>query len=487
MGLLDYIGQGIQSVQQGLNPQFEDQKKMIQDTIQSYREQTQSAGMPFPNTPVNLETATRLFESAKPLIMQRLMQKQQLGEQTQALTSTPPVPLDTNQFIQGMRQAGIASGQPISDDVLQKMSEAAKNNNGLGMRYPITPTETPFSTGAPKTLQSEQQNNQDIQTAKVFTPPEATQMFERSTQMAAAKAAKEARDVKNLRSPADNLMHDFAFDPATNGYTKDIGISEGQPHTPFSVYESGMRNDLINKGITDPAKQDMAIAKGWNAIELQRAIDLKGMNAANNVYDTQTGTKLPKVTLDQMTAEPGRYVSGSDWRVKAFDEVNKFDIPTRAFVSTIDKNVELLKKVESNYGGNQLAQILNTPINKVASLMGSGDYASIKMVLNSLANEIGKVESGSLGQRGVNDMQFRHYKESLNDNMPVGELLKVGQTAKELGQIRLGSWMEQRIRAKQSLGSPLNKEEMQYTDQQNKQSVISNTTRPPLDSFEKRK
>ena len=251
-------------------------------------------------------------------------------------------------------------------------------------------------------------------------------------------------------------------DPETNKWERKFEKqSSGEPKSDFTVFERGRRMQLNQQGVKDPMMQDLTISKEWEAMRQKDKTDLRGLAAARNVFDTKTGKVLPRITQDQIDAEPDRYLSATDPDVHGIIIANNFETPTRMFVNTIDKNFKTLKMVEKAYGGNQLVQILNTPINKLQGMIGSGELASIKLVLNSLAGEIGKVESGSLGIRGVDVTQFTHYKESLNENMPYGELLKVVETGKELGANRIDSIISEKARRKQNLGAPLTKDEQE--------------------------
>lgn len=76
----------------------------------------------------------------------------------------------------------------------------------------------------------------------------------------------------------------------------------------------------------------------------------------------------------------------------------------------------------------------NIPVNKLNELMGSGDLASLKLALNSVSQEIAKVEFNALGIAQLTDAASKFMAGIHDPSIPVGELIKVIDTGKSLGK-----------------------------------------------------
>lgn len=93
----------------------------------------------------------------------------------------------------------------------------------------------------------------------------------------------------------------------------------------------------------------------------------------------------------------------------------------------------------------QNPRFLNWPVNKLAEVMGSGDLASLKLVLNSVSVEVGKVEFNALGIQQLTDSAAKFMKDVHDENMKVGELLKVIDTSRALGDTGMSAITKQRV------------------------------------------
>ncbi len=82
----------------------------------------------------------------------------------------------------------------------------------------------------------------------------------------------------------------------------------------------------------------------------------------------------------------------------------------------------------------QNPRFINWPVNKLKEIMGSGDLAALKLALNSVSVEVGKVEFNALGIQQLTDSAAKFMNTVHDPNMKVGELLKVIETSKALGQ-----------------------------------------------------
>jgi hypothetical protein len=92
----------------------------------------------------------------------------------------------------------------------------------------------------------------------------------------------------------------------------------------------------------------------------------------------------------------------------------------------------------------QNPRFANWPINKLAQFIGSGDLASLKLALNSVSVEVGKVEFNALGIQQLSDSAAKFIKEVHDESLKVSELLKVIDTSKALGETGLDAISEQR-------------------------------------------
>lgn len=101
----------------------------------------------------------------------------------------------------------------------------------------------------------------------------------------------------------------------------------------------------------------------------------------------------------------------------------------RIHKTTDDVLIPLIKKWDL-----QNPRFANWPVNKLGEIMGSGDLASLKLALNSVSVEVGKVEFNALGIQQLTDSAAKFMNSVHDPNMKVSEILKVLDTSKALGR-----------------------------------------------------
>jgi hypothetical protein len=116
----------------------------------------------------------------------------------------------------------------------------------------------------------------------------------------------------------------------------------------------------------------------------------------------------------------------------AMGDIKKREQLQETFISKIEQNVKTLETAKKKYGG-EYNRLANIPINKLNEYLGSGDLASLKLVLRSISNEVAKVESGSLGIAEVSVTQAEAMNKIHDANMTLGDLMTVANMSLELG------------------------------------------------------
>jgi uncharacterized protein YdcH (DUF465 family) len=101
--------------------------------------------------------------------------------------------------------------------------------------------------------------------------------------------------------------------------------------------------------------------------------------------------------------------------------------------------LDLAKKIN-----NKDSRMANVPINKLKSMLGSGDLQALDLALTSLSNEIAKVESGSIGIAGVSIDQAKIMARIHDRDLSLNDLKKVIDTGKLLGKTSIDSLKKQR-------------------------------------------
>jgi hypothetical protein len=131
-------------------------------------------------------------------------------------------------------------------------------------------------------------------------------------------------------------------------------------------------------------------------------------------------------------------------------ELTKRDNLQNTFIYKIEENVKTLERIRKAYGANY-SRLVNVPFNKLQEVMGAGDYASLKLVLRSLSNEVAKIESGSLGIAEVSVEQAKEFGKIHDPNMTLGDIMQVANMSLELGHNANRSLTGQLERARASL------------------------------------
>lgn len=162
-----------------------------------------------------------------------------------------------------------------------------------------------------------------------------------------------------------------------------------------------------------------------------------------STYDTSRGQTVRIKGRLLNNDESGRYLDPSDPEVGALKDLTKRKELIGTFTNRIDENTKVVERIAKKYG-NQAPRLVNMPVNKLAQVMGSGDYASLKLALKSLSNEIAKVESGSLGISEVSVEQAKYMEKIHDADMTFGDLMKVLETGKQLGKTSMSAINKQR-------------------------------------------
>lgn len=135
----------------------------------------------------------------------------------------------------------------------------------------------------------------------------------------------------------------------------------------------------------------------------------------------------------------------------ALQDNTKRETAVRQFTNTIDANIGTWDELQAKYGNN-FGKIVNQARNMLAQgVQGSGDLASLQAVLQSTANEVAKVESGSLGIAEVSVEQARKWGKIFNEALDPAEMRKVMATSMTLGQNRVKAIADENERLKKLL------------------------------------
>lgn len=135
----------------------------------------------------------------------------------------------------------------------------------------------------------------------------------------------------------------------------------------------------------------------------------------------------------------------------ALSEVTKREQMIQSYNARIIKTTDgvlipLIKKWDL-----QNPRFANIPVNELSRIMGSGDLAALKLALNSVSVEVGKVEFNALGIQQLSETATKFMKDIHDENMSVKELLKVLKTSKELGETGKDAITQQREDLKQRM------------------------------------
>ena len=216
------------------------------------------------------------------------------------------------------------------------------------------------------------------------------------------------------------------------GAAYKVGHMRERDEGRTKIYESflgGDPNDLKNWKRLSAAEKDKPLVDGFSAY----------MNRPMQMFDTKTG-RVVAVKAGIAAEQPERYVSPRDPDVVTLTLASKYEGTVSGFVKSIDSMGGLVKKIMDTTGLNKNPKIANYTIQELIKnrLLGSGDVAGLRNAMMGLRGELGKMAEGSMGVAAVSVETAKLYRESISDNMPIGEFVKMYRWAKEEGKSRQG-------------------------------------------------
>lgn len=132
---------------------------------------------------------------------------------------------------------------------------------------------------------------------------------------------------------------------------------------------------------------------------------------------------------------------------EALGQVSKQEAMTGSFVATMDKNLQALTTLKDKVD-NTGSPLVNKVINHFQQgVAGDPDTAAYVTMLNSVASEFAKIQSGSMGNTPVSDASRQEARDTINKAMSSGGIAAVAQVMRQESQNRMQSIRE----AKQGL------------------------------------
>ena len=135
----------------------------------------------------------------------------------------------------------------------------------------------------------------------------------------------------------------------------------------------------------------------------------------------------------------------------ALKDLTKRENLVNTFVTRIDKQTDEVLIPRLKKWGLTDPRFLNIPVNELSRIMGSGQLAALKLDVNSLQQEIGKVEYNALGIQQLTDAASKRMDEIFDVNMSVKDLLDVFDEVKKLGKTAMSSIREQKTTLKEDI------------------------------------
>jgi hypothetical protein len=129
------------------------------------------------------------------------------------------------------------------------------------------------------------------------------------------------------------------------------------------------------------------------------------------------------------------------------------------FIRNIDEQTKLLKeKLPSLRRSN--VRIMNMPIRAyLKQIKGSADESIFETYMTELSSEIAKLSTGSTGSVAEVSVGAREKWEQIHDlNLPVSEVMKLVDSLKHLGKVRLKSVDDEIREIRRSIASDLRAE-----------------------------
>lgn len=341
---------------------------------------------------------------------------------------------------QGQHQEQMKSKQAYYKDLASKFVEAG-NNEGFQALMKQAQEDPDVKGLIPKFDSVKITGKQEVETIKNFS----------------------AEEIKALAQSNPELGINEQTQPGTYKMARKGGqITKWEPakasgaDNPFTTFEAGMRDDLMQKGVTNKGQQDRLISEAWQK-QLEKQMQsripgatFQGFDEQGNpiVFDRRSGN----VTVGK-SSEPGLASAVATYSAdkKALGTLTQREQLIKSFTTRIDANAKLFEGMRAKYGQNW-SRMANVPINKAQSMMGSGDYKSLQLVLKSLSNEVAKVESGSLGisEPSVSQAEFMH---KIHDpDMTMADIMKVIDTSRALGKTSAQAIGDQRKELQERLG-----------------------------------
>lgn len=238
------------------------------------------------------------------------------------------------------------------------------------------------------------------------------------------------------------------FDPSNNYAVR--GVQEAQIQPKANVKYSGdalLAYDLAKeaKGGKEPTAEDvygqLSRVKGMEAKAQGERYEIL-LNRPLDVFDVEKGRTVKMGGLEA-SKEPDKYRSNQDPEVKAYNEVTKRQQLIATFTNRIDRNSDIVLNLAGKVN-KMNPRLANVPINRLRSVLGSGDLQALELALTSLSNEIAKVESGSLGVAGASVEQMAIMRKIHDPNLNLADMTKVINTGKLLGKTSLDAIQDQR-------------------------------------------
>jgi hypothetical protein len=173
-----------------------------------------------------------------------------------------------------------------------------------------------------------------------------------------------------------------------------------------------------------------------------------------------------KVRAGDAADKPERYIDPRDPDVVTLTNSSKYEGQVSGFVRSIDQMGKVVTNIMQKTGLNQNPKIANYTIQDLikGKLLGSGDVAGLKNAMMGLRGELGKMAEGSMGVAAVSAHTAQQYRDSINDNMPVGEFVKMYKWAKQEGEARRTGLRENINDIRHRLGAGDRKESGATTD-----------------------
>jgi len=125
-----------------------------------------------------------------------------------------------------------------------------------------------------------------------------------------------------------------------------------------------------------------------------------------------------------------------------------------SFVINIDKQIEEIGHVAEEISRSDV-RLLNKPINWVAKkIAGDPTLAKYRLYLSELQREVSKLSQGATGSVAqLSDAEQRHWASVMDEDMSVGNMMKLLESVRDAGRIRMESVDEALVESRERLRS----------------------------------